>query len=136
MRSSPNQLSSSANYKEYIPALLFVSWLGTYLDIILVGKKLFSFPARPLPELFSFNAVSTLLVLPFITAIAIYWFQKMARWQRIVALAVFGLMGMLVEQISERLGWFAHSGDWSHFYSFFGYMLVMWLAWKMYRWFV
>jgi len=47
---------------------------------------------------------------------------------------LYGLFGMLAEQLSERLGWFAHSGEWSHLYTFVGYILCMWLVWKLQGW--
>jgi hypothetical protein len=113
--------------------MIFSSWLATYLDLFFVQKKLYSFPARPLPDLFPINILFTLFALPLVTLIFLTLLQQMRTWQRRGAILLFGIIAALAEQLAERLGWFVHSSEWSHTYSFFGYILFMWLLWKFHR---
>ncbi|RAP30469.1 hypothetical protein C2W64_01665 [Brevibacillus laterosporus] len=60
----------------------------------------------------------------------------MNSWQRKGIVLFSGIIAAGIEQISEKLGWFAHSSEWRHFYSFFGYILFMWLVWKFHLWII
>jgi Kef-type K+ transport system membrane component KefB len=75
----------------------------------------------------------TLLVLPLVTAISLACLHRMRTWQRRLAILLFGIIAAFVEQLSENLGWFAHSSEWRHIYSFFGYILFMSLVWRFHR---
>ncbi|WP_400162950.1 CBO0543 family protein [Brevibacillus sp. TJ4] len=125
--------SASARRPTYLPSMIFASWLGTYLDLICVKQKLYSFPVRPFPELFEIHIGFTLLVLPLVTAFCLALLQRMRRWQRGFAILLFGIIAAYAEQFSEAMGWFVHSSDWRHIYSFFGYVLFMGLVWKFHR---
>ncbi|KYD15862.1 hypothetical protein B4168_4089 [Anoxybacillus flavithermus] len=39
-----------------------------------------------------------------------------------------------IEKQAETIGWFVHSSEWKHTYSFVGYSLFMAMVWKFYRW--
>jgi hypothetical protein len=60
--------------------------------------------------------------------------EKMKTWKKVVFIVTASLVMMLGEKQSEAIGWFAHSDQWQHIYSFFGYLLFMIIVWKFYRW--
>ena len=66
----------------YLPALLVASLVGTYLDLFLVGRRLYTFPMRPLPDVFSINIAFTLFILPVLTWIFLLIIEKMPVWGR------------------------------------------------------
>jgi uncharacterized membrane protein len=110
--------------------MIFSSWLGTYADLVFVENKMYSFPHRPFPNLFSFNISFTLFVLPLATAFFLYVAEQLKRSYRALLALLLALLATLVELMSERVGWFVHNSGWRHEYSFFGYWLFMWLVWK------
>ncbi|WP_035301714.1 CBO0543 family protein [Brevibacillus laterosporus] len=136
LRSWPKQPSFREKLKYYVPTMIFVSWLGTYLDLIFVEKQLYSFPVRPFSDIFKINIMFTLCILPIVTAIFLHCLQSMNSWQRKGLILFSGIIAAGIEQISEQLGWFAHSSEWQHFYSFIGYILFMWLVWKFHLWII
>lgn len=131
LRSWHKARSGKTRRKSYLPSMIFASWLGTYLDLILVKKQLYSFPVRLFPGVFDIHILFTLLVLPFLTAICLSLFQRLHTWQR--WLAILGIIAAYTEQVSESLGWFVHSSEWRHIYSFFGYSLFLWLVWRFHQ---
>lgn len=133
MPSWDKQRSSIGKWKAYVPTMIFASWVGTYLDLILVQKQLYSFPLRPFPAVFDMNLIFTLLVLPLVTAICIACLHQSRTWQRMLTILLFAIIATLVEQYAENLGWFAHSSEWRHTYSFMGYTLFIWLVWRFHR---
>ena len=50
--------------------------MGTYLDLYFTGKGLYSFPIRPLSSIFSINIAFTLVGLPLLTSIYLYFSNK------------------------------------------------------------
>jgi hypothetical protein len=60
--------------------------------------------------------------------------EKMRAWKKVVFIVTASLVMALGENLAEAIGWFAHSDQWEHIYSFFGYLLFMIIVWKFYRW--
>jgi hypothetical protein len=120
--------------KNYIPAILFSSLLGTYLDLLFVGKHLYFFPIRPFPSVFSINILFTLVGLPILMVIYLKLMQKWRNWAR-ATLVVFISLGMtVIEKKVEEFGFFVHSNHWSHLYTFIGYCLFLLLVYTFHKW--
>lgn len=120
--------------RAYVPAMILASWAGTYLDQVLVGMKLYTFPNRPFPEIFPYHILFTLVVLPMITTVYLCFMENMDRWGRGCTIVLLSFVMYTTEQISERMGWFVHTSEWRHSYSFIGYLLFLWLIWNFHRW--
>ncbi|MFC4767816.1 CBO0543 family protein [Effusibacillus consociatus] len=120
--------------RSYVPTMIFSSWLGTYADLILVEKKIYSFPVRPFPDTFKINIAFTLFLLPIMTAFFVYYAKKLKTTQRAMVVLSIGILMPLVERIAEKLGWFVHGNDWRYAYSLFGYILFMWVVWRFHLW--
>jgi hypothetical protein len=120
--------------RAYVSTMIFASFAATYLDLILVGKHVYSFPIRPLRDIFTINIVFTLFVLPAMTAVFLQYVNKLSSWKRGSVIVILSMVMTFVEKISEKFGWFIHGGEWRHLYSLFGYTIFMWLVWKFYRW--
>ncbi len=114
--------------------MIFASWVGTYLDLLLVEKQFYSFPFRLFPDLFKFNVLFTLFILPLGTFLFLYAVENLRPLQRFCLMLFISLAMAVVEQLSEQMGWFAHGAKWSHFYSFLGYTIFMWMILKYHRW--
>lgn len=56
--------------------------------------------------------------MPVVTAILLSCLQSMNSWQRRGVVLCFGIIAAGVEQLSEQMGWFAHSSEWRHFLLF------------------
>jgi hypothetical protein len=120
--------------RSYVPAMVLASWLGTYADLIMVNKHLYSFPIRPFPDLFAINILFTCILLPLGTAFFLSCAERMRSIHRTVFILVVSMSMSLVEPLSEQLGLFAHREEWSHLYSFFGYLVFLSGIWKFHRW--
>uniref|UniRef100_A0A7U3YGA5 Uncharacterized protein n=2 Tax=Anoxybacillaceae TaxID=3120669 RepID=A0A7U3YGA5_GEOS0 len=59
---------------------------------------------------------------------------KLRPWQRGCFLITISLLMTWIEKQAETIGWFVHSSEWKHTYSFVGYSLFMAMVWKFYRW--
>lgn len=103
------------------------------MDLILVNRELYTFPNRPFPDIFPFNIIFTLIVLPLVTAITIHILKKMSNLHRILTILILAFCMTFVEIVSEKIGWFIHSPDWHHAYTFIGYILFMWVVLKFHR---
>ncbi|WP_325176781.1 CBO0543 family protein [Paenibacillus alkalitolerans] len=134
LQKHPSFSGKTTPLKGYVSSMIFASLLGTYLDLLLVGKQLYHFPVRLFPDIFTINIWFTLLVLPLGTAIFLYAVKNMHPWGRIGFILLLALAMTFVEQLSEKTGWFSHSSDWRHSYSLFGYIIFMWLVMKFHRW--
>ncbi|WP_407638643.1 CBO0543 family protein [Aneurinibacillus migulanus] len=134
-RSFPPQRNRQNSIQKYVPAMIFSSWLGTYADLIMVEQQMYSFPIRPFPALFSINIAFTVFLLPITTAFFLYYVEKLNTTQRFIVVLLLGFFMPLVEQLSEKVGWFNHSSEWRHLYSFFGYIFFMWLVCKFHFWY-
>jgi hypothetical protein len=129
-KSFPPQRNGQSSIRKYVPSMIFSSWLGTYADLILVEKQMYSFPIRPFPDIFSINIAFTLFLLPIATAFFLYYVEKLNTTQRVIVVLLLGFFMPLIEQLSEKAGWFHHSSEWRHLYSFFGYTFFMWFVYK------
>lgn len=118
----------------YFPIVLFSSWIGTYLDLYFVGKKLYQFPVRPFPTIFSINILFTLIVLPLSTWIFIQFCRRLTRLSRWLFIILVSLIAPIGEIVAERIGLFAHDEKWHHFYSFIGYALFFIVIWWLFVW--
>ncbi|WP_233269463.1 CBO0543 family protein [Alteribacillus sp. YIM 98480] len=126
-------LNGSNNVYAYIITALFASLVGTYLDLLFVGIGVYHFPIRLFPEIFTINIGFTLLLLPLFTVFFLLAARRVSSLVRGVVIILISVVVCLIEQLSERLGWFIHGTDWNHAYSFFGYMLFLFIVWKLYR---
>jgi len=120
--------------KNYLACMLLASLLGTYLDLYFVGKQLYRFPMRPLPELFSINIAFTLMGLPILVMIFLSCISRVNKWGRTGIILFVSLLMPIFEKFSEELGWFVHSDGWEHLYTFFGYLLFLTIIYLFYEW--
>ncbi|WP_091580190.1 CBO0543 family protein [Alteribacillus bidgolensis] len=119
----------------YITTALFASLVGTYLDLLFVGIKFYHFPVRLFPEIFTINIGFTLLLLPLFTVFFLFAASRVSSPVRWVIIVHISMVICIIEQLSEQLGWFIHDADWNHAYSFFGYMLFLFIVWKLFVFF-
>ncbi|WP_285753819.1 CBO0543 family protein [Parageobacillus sp. G301] len=137
LRSSRKKLfsiQSKQHISAYISTALFASWIGTYLDLYFTGKQWYIFLEIPYPDIFTINILFTLIILPILTTLFLYLMEKMQAWKKVVFIVTASLVMALGENLAEAIGWFTHSNQWEHIYSFFGYLLFMIIVWKFYRW--
>ncbi|TJY41586.1 hypothetical protein E5161_12955 [Cohnella pontilimi] len=113
---------------------MLASLLSTYLDLYFVGKGLYEFPHRLLPEIFSINIVFTLVVLPLLTMVFLNFLSQVNLWWRAGMTLFVSLFMPVSEKLAEQLGLFVHSDQWKHLYSFFGYLLFITLISAFYFW--
>ncbi len=111
--------------KDRLACALLSSLVGTYLDLYFVGKGLYQFPHRLLPEIFSINIVFTLIGLPLLTMVFLYCLTHVNTLGKACLILFASLLMSIVEKLAERLGAFVHSDQWIHLYSFFGYLLFL-----------
>ncbi|WP_088124171.1 CBO0543 family protein [Parageobacillus genomosp. 1] len=135
-RSSPKTPSfiRTKRAPAYISTLFFASWIGTYLDLYFVGNGWYHFPHRPFPAIFSIDLSFTLIGLPLFVTFFLYVMARLHPWQRGGFLIAMGLFMTWIEKQAETIGWFVHSSEWKHLYSFVGYSLFMAMVWRFYRW--
>ena len=113
--------SVSKKMMDFLPVLLFSSLYGTYLDLYFVGKGLYSFPMRPLSDIFTINMAFTLIGLPLLTIFVIFIYRKVNRWKGIIFIVTTSLLMAVFEKLAESMGFFVHHQSWKHLYSFIGY---------------
>ncbi|MBU8878547.1 hypothetical protein BGM26_06030 [Bacillus sp. FJAT-29790] len=118
----------------YFPTIVFAALLGTYLDLYFVEKKLYEFPVRPFPELFSINISFTLITLPLLTGVFLFIAQRLNRVGRCCLLVAASALTPVVEMYSEKWGFFRHTGSWNHAYSILGYLLFLIIIWHVFKW--
>ncbi|WP_244440987.1 CBO0543 family protein [Neobacillus jeddahensis] len=99
--------------------------MGTYLDLYFVGKQFYQFPHRPFPEIFSINIAFTLVGLPVLIFVYLWCITQVTKWGRIGILLFVSLLMPILEKLAEVLGWFDHSDEWKHLYTFFGYLIFL-----------
>ncbi|MDG0871729.1 hypothetical protein L5D93_03995 [Paenibacillus thiaminolyticus] len=120
--------------KDSLACAVLGSLLGTYLDLYFVGKGLYHFPHRLLPEIFSIHIVFTLIGLPILTMVFLYSLSQVNRLGKAAIILFISLLMPIFEKIAERLGVFVHSDKWMHVYSFFGYLLFFTIISGVYFW--
>ncbi|MFC3885209.1 CBO0543 family protein [Bacillus songklensis] len=123
----------SKNLYAYIASALFSSLVGTYLDLIFVGKGMYHFPVRLFPEIFTINIVFTLVILPLSTILFLFVAKRIRAFACFIMILIISVVICFMEQFTEQLGWFIHHKEWNHAYSFFGYMLFLIIVWKFFR---
>ncbi|GHI01534.1 CBO0543 family protein [Neobacillus kokaensis] len=111
--------------KKHLAGAVLAALLGTYLDIILVGIGLYEFPLRPFPKIFSVNILFTLMVLPICVMILLHYTSQVNKWGRKGIILFVSLLVPILEKLAEELGFFIHSDNWHHIYSFIGYLLFL-----------
>ncbi|MGE7768309.1 CBO0543 family protein [Peribacillus sp. NPDC096540] len=131
--SEKNQKTS--NLRAFVSTIVLSCFIGTYLDLLFVGKQMYAFPARPFPDIFTINVAFTLLILPIFTTLFLWIAKTLTALSRILFIVLIGLCIGVSEPFAEKLGLFTHSEAWHHSYSLFGYMIFMLLIWKFYQWF-
>ena len=114
--------------------MIFSSLIGTYLDLYLVGKGLYSFPKRPFPEVFPINIGFTLMALPIFIGVFIMICHKLKKPTKAVFILSVSLFMTVVEKQSEDFGFFDHHGSWNHIYSTFGYIFYLIFIYWFYQW--
>jgi hypothetical protein len=119
--------------KEYGPAVFLAVLLGTSLDLYFVGKKMYMFPIRPFPEVFSFNSGFTFVVLPILVVVYLIMMNRVTKWGKLGIILFLSLFMPIFERFSELLGLFEHSSEWKHIYSFFGYLVFLSFIFLFYR---
>lgn len=120
--------------KDSLACAVLASLLGTYLDLYFVGKGLYHFPHRLLPEIFPIHIGFTLIVLPIFTLAFLYCLSQANRWGKACIILFVSLLMPMLERFAERLGMFVHSEKWMHSYSFFGYLLFLTVIAVVYTW--
>ncbi|TLS35056.1 hypothetical protein FCL54_22605 [Pseudalkalibacillus caeni] len=115
--------------------MIAASLIGTYLDLFFVGNGIYFFPNRPFPTIFNINVAFTLLGLPVITLVTLYFLSSMSKMERRTFIVFLSLIFCFAENISENFGWFKHSESWEHFYSFIGYIIFFSVIWRIYNMF-
>ncbi len=124
----------SRNVSIYLPAIVVASLLGTYLDLVFVGIDMYEFPIRPFPDVFSINIAFTLLILPFFTWLFLFIAAKMSKWGRLVFILLLSILASAMEKMAVRWGFFYHTDQWDHSYSFVGYFIFLVLIGKIFKW--
>jgi hypothetical protein len=134
-QSPKKRYSINANdISTFYPTLLLASLIGTYLDLFFVGKNMYFFPIRPFEDIFTINIAFTLGGLPLFTLLFITFINKMTFYRRWLFILIVSFLIANIEYQAERFGYFSHSEEWKHIYSFFGYFLFMAILWNFYRW--
>ncbi|WP_449540215.1 CBO0543 family protein [Ferdinandcohnia sp. Marseille-Q9671] len=105
----------------YLVTILVGTVIGTYLDLYFVGKGVYSFPMRPLSDIFTIHIGFTLLGLPMMLCVFLYICQRLRLWQKISVILLLSSIMSVGERLSEEFGLFVHVESWKHIYSFLGY---------------
>ncbi|WP_071393199.1 CBO0543 family protein [Bacillus tuaregi] len=124
----------SFSKKEYIVTAILASLIGTYLDLYFVGKGIYEFPQRPLPEFFTIHIGFTLFGLPVSVILLLSFLSRLNNGRKIVFILIVSLLMAVFERFSELLGFFQHSAEWKHYYTFFGYALFLIILTVFFHW--
>ncbi|MFL1674578.1 CBO0543 family protein [Paenibacillus dendritiformis] len=89
--------------KDSLACAVLGSLLGTYLYLYFVGKGLYHFPHRLLPEIFSIHIVFTLIGLPILTMVFLYSLSQVNRWGKAGIILFVSLLMPIFEKRAERL---------------------------------
>ena len=95
---------------------------------------MYEFPGRPLPELFAINILFTLVGLPVFVILLLYFLSHLNKWGKITVLLLVSLLMAVFEKFAEGLGFFQHSEEWTHLYTFIGYFLFLMVAAAFFHW--
>lgn len=119
--------------KEFGPTVFLAVLLGTSMDLYFVEKKMYMFPIRPFPEVFSFNIGFTFVVLPILVLVYLIVMKQVTKWGKFGIILFLSLLMPIFERFSELFGLFEHSPEWKHIYSFFGYLVFLSFIFLFYR---
>ena len=119
--------------KEFGPTVFLAILLGTSLDLYFVGKKMYMFPIRPFPEVFSFNIGFTFVALPILVLVYLNMMNRVSKWGRVGIILLLSLLMPIVERFSELFGLFEHADEWKHIYTFYGYLVFLSIILLFYR---
>ncbi|MCL6574220.1 MAG: hypothetical protein K6T88_21495 [Bacillus sp. (in: Bacteria)] len=95
---------------------------------------MYQFPLRPWPEIFSINIAFTLIVLPILVFVYLQIINQVNKWGKIGIILFLSLLMPIFEKSAEQFGWFVHSEEWTHLYSFMGYLLFFLFIYSFYHW--
>lgn len=110
---------------DLLPSILLGCIIGTYLDLYFVGINMYSFPGRPIPNIFTINLLFTLCGLP-LQIILFMLVAKRLRWLGKISLVLlFSMFAFLFEMLAELFGFFVHSEMFKHVYTLIGYTLFL-----------
>ncbi|WP_026563653.1 CBO0543 family protein [Bacillus sp. UNC41MFS5] len=115
-------------------AVFLATLLATYLDLYFVGKHIYKFPMRPVPNVFSINIGFTLVVLPVLMFVFLRVMDQLNKWGKAGLILFISLLVPIFERLAEVVGWFEHAENWKHLYSFFGYLLFLSFIYSFYSW--
>lgn len=68
------------------------------------------------------------------TGTFLYIAKRIERWRRWGVMVVASAAASAGERLSEQIGFFLHSEEWNHMYSFFGYFLFLAMIWNVFKW--
>src|SRR3954466_7387602 len=103
-----------------LAAVILGSLVATYLDLFFVGKQLYRFPIRPMPEIFSINIAFTLAGLPVLVFVFLSIMNQLNKWGKAGLILLLSLLMPILEKLAEVIGWFEHSEQWEHLYTSLG----------------
>ncbi|MEH7076793.1 CBO0543 family protein [Neobacillus drentensis] len=116
-----------------LTTIFLSSILATYLDLFFVGKQMYHFPIRPLPEVFSINITFPLAGVPVLAFVFLQVMSRVNKWGKVGLIVFISLLMTIFEKFSELIGWFEHASTWNHLYTFFGYLLFLTIIYSFYR---
>ncbi|WP_223596596.1 CBO0543 family protein [Neobacillus bataviensis] len=120
--------------KHYLASAVLASLFGSYLDLYFVGKGIYHFPHRPLPEIFSINIAFTLAGLPILIMVVLHCLSQVNNWGKAGIILFVSLLMPILEKLAEELGWFVHADEWKHGYTFVGYLVFLTIIYSCFRW--
>jgi len=120
--------------KKVFPTLCLAALLGTYLDLILVGMGLYTFPTRPFPTIFPINIFFILIGIPLLVLIFLFICERLRFYNKALFILLIGVLMAASEKIGESLKMFEHSSSWQHIYSVCGYSLFLTIIYIHFKW--
>jgi hypothetical protein len=85
-------------------------------------------------DTFSINIAFTLVVLPVLVFIFLEAMNQVNRWGKVGLILFISMLMPIFEKFAEVMGWFEHTANWKHLYTFIGYLLFLTLIYLFYTW--
>jgi hypothetical protein len=85
-------------------------------------------------DTFSINIAFTLGVLPVLVFIFLEVMNQVNRRGKVGLILFISLLMPIFEKFAEVMGWFEHTANWKHHYTFIGYLLFLTLIYLFYTW--
>ncbi|KIL37344.1 hypothetical protein SD71_01290 [Cohnella kolymensis] len=114
--------------------MVFSSWLGTYLELFLTGKQLYTFEKRPFADIFTIDIRFTLLGIPLFALFILYITKSMGFVYKLLFITIVSAVMTITEKLLGKLEWITYSEQWQHIYSFFGYIAFSFLMLLFFKW--